>query len=478
MKIHFIGICGAGMSAVAKLAQDLNYKVTGSDEGFYPPISTYLKDHKIKCNTPYNAKNIPKDVDIIVIGKHAKLDGENPEVKKAYELCGDPEIKNSNKNKKVKLLSFPELLRDFTKERENIIVGGSYGKSTCTSLMSFVLEDNKKHPGYFIGAASITPKENAVIGKSKYFIFEGDEYLSSNWDNTSKFLYYNAHDLLITATAHDHVNVFPTHEDYKKPFIELIKNIPKDGFVVLCADDITNLNMHKKYFSKNKNIIFYSLEKKDKSSFYAKNIKYSKTTKFDLYQNNKKVITLETTLLGKHNIQNIVGVAALLLTKKLINKNELAKGIKRFKGIKRRLDLINKYKGILMYEGFGSSYEKARAAIEAIVLHYPKKELNIIFEPHTFSWRNKNSLHWYKDVFREAKNVLLYEPPTHGAASHDQSSYEEIFTTIKNSGVFVERINKINGLAKIKKTIKKDSIFLILSSGNMDGLLDKVKKLK
>ena len=131
-----------------------------------------------------------------------------------------------------------------------------------------------------------------------------------------------------------------------------------------------------------------------------------------------------------------------------------------------------------MYEGFGSSYEKARAAIEAIVLHYPKKELNIIFEPHTFSWRNKNSLHWYKDVFREAKNVLLYEPPTHGAASHDQSSYEEIFTTIKNSGVFVERINKINGLAKIKKTIKKDSIFLILSSGNMDGLLDKVKKLK
>lgn len=478
MKIHFIGICGAGMSAVAKLAQDLGFKVTGSDEGFYPPISNYLKDNKIKCKTPYKSENIPKDVDIIVIGKHAKLDKTNPEVKKAYELCGDLEIKDSNKSKKVKLLSFPELLKEITKDKENIVVGGSYGKSTCTSLMSFVLEDSKKHPGYFIGAASITPKENAVLGKSKNFILEGDEYLSSNWDNTSKFLHYNAHDSLITATAHDHVNVFPTHEDYKKPFIQLIKNIPKDGFIVLCADDVTNLNIHKKYFSKNKNIIFYSLDKKDKSSFYAKNIKYSNTTKFDLYQNDRKVVALETSLLGKHNIQNIVGVAALLLTKKLINKNELAKAIKRFKGIKRRLDLVNKHKGVLMYEGFGSSYEKARAAIEAIVLHYPKKELSIIFEPHTFSWRNRNSLHWYKDVFKEAKNVLLYEPPTHGAASHDQSSHEEIFTSIKDSGVYVEKINKINGLIKIKKTIKKDSIFLILSSGNMDGLLDKIKKLK
>lgn len=474
MKIHFIGICGAGMSAVAKLAKDLGYKVTGSDGGFYPPISDYLKENKISCKSGYKENNIPKDVDIIVIGKHAKLDKANPEVKKAFELAED---KNS-KTKNPKIYSFPELLREITKEKENIVVAGSFGKSTCTALLSFILEDSKKYPGYFIGAAPITPKKSAKLGKSKYFVLEGDEYPSSNFDNTSKFLYYNTHDLLLTATAHDHVNVFPKHEDYKKPFRKLISQIPKGGLIVASIDDKTNFEILSNKKFENKNIIFYSLNKKIKSSFYADNINYGLNTKFDLYFKNKKLITLETSLLGKHNIQNIVGVSALLLSKKLITKEELKKAVKRFKGIKRRLDLINKSKEILIYEGFGSSYDKARAAIEAMVLHYPKKELNIIFEPHTFSWRNKNSLYWYKDVFKEAKKVFLYEPPTHGSASHEQASYDEIFNAIKNSGVTVEKINKVNGLKKIKEKLNSKLVTLVLSSGNMDGLLDKIKKLK
>ena len=130
---------------------------------------------------------------------------------------------------------------------------------------------------------------------------------------------------------------------------------------------------------------------------------------------------------------------------------------------------------VVMYEGFGSSYDKARAAIEAILLHYPEKTLNIIFEPHTFSWRNRDAIHWYDDVFREAKNILIYEPPVHGATSHNQSSHDEIVSAVKKSNPNTIKINRETGYIEIEKLISDNAVFLVLSSGDMDGLLLEIK---
>ena len=139
-KVHFIGICGAGMSGVAKLLVDQGVVVTGSDEGFYPPISDYLTKHHIPCTPHYSADNIPSDADYIVIGKHAKLtQDENEEVRAAF-ASGIP------------ILSFPQVLELLTKERNRIVVAGSYGKSTCASIASWVLLESNKNPGFFIGA--------------------------------------------------------------------------------------------------------------------------------------------------------------------------------------------------------------------------------------------------------------------------------------------------------------------------------------
>jgi UDP-N-acetylmuramate: L-alanyl-gamma-D-glutamyl-meso-diaminopimelate ligase len=454
MKYHFIGICGAGMSAVAKLLVDEGETVTGSDEGFYPPISDYLVENKIPCTTPFSPNNIPDDIDRIVIGKHAKLiPEENEEVKAAFD-SGKP------------ILSFPQVLEELSSEKENMVVVGSFGKSTCTSLLSWCLEYAHKDPSYFIGALPFTPSTNARIGSGPDFILEGDEYPSSNWDNTSKFLFLHPKHLLVTALAHDHVNVFPTHEDYLAPFERLISELPESGKLVMCIDDDTIASKIKSF---KREILTYGLEQ---GMYHAKNIAFGLTTSFDLYKNDAKVTSLSTSLLGKHNIQNIVGVAAMLLETGKVTPEELERGIRSFKGIVRRLDLKSEKTSIPVYEGFGSSVDKARSAIEAIELHFPTRRLVVVFEPHTFSWRNRSALHWYDHVFQGANHVFIYKPPDHGSATHDQLSLSEIVDRIRSAGVGVTPFeHTATGLVDLINYTETTDVILILSSGGMGGFI-------
>ena len=454
-KAHFIGICGAGMNAVAKLLKDKGWDISGSDEGAYPPVSTYLDNHNIPYNTDYKKENIKDDVDLVVIGKHAKLTKEeNEEVKEAYD-------------QNLTIKSFPEVLEELTKETNNLVITGSHGKSTCTALASWCLEKANKNPNFFIGAIPETPNTNAKINNSDIFVLEGDEYPASNENNKSKFLYYNPTNILITSLAHDHLNIFKTKEEYIKPFKELT-SITKNKIFICNKDE------DAKDFIKNLNqeVITYSTDQD--SDYKAKDIEYSQTTKFILTHKNQEIIELETTLLGKHNIENIIGVSAILLDLKLLTKEELKEGLKTFKPLSRRLDQKQTKSIIPIFEGFGSSYSKAKSAIEAILLHFKDKELITIFEPHTFSWRNKEYINHYQDVFNGSKETLIYKPPIHGAETHNQSTLEEIIKESKKSDSNIHGFeNTEEGEKILKSLINENSVILILTSGPMDGFIEK-----
>lgn len=458
-KAHFIGICGAGMSAVAKLLQDQGWEISGSDAGFYPPISDYLTRHNLPCATPHDPQNIPADANLIIIGRHAKLTPEtNPEVKAAF-------------NSGIPIKSFPEVLSDLTKKTNNFIITGSYGKSTCSALASWCLLKADRDPSYFIGAVPETPPESSHLGQGQEFILEGDEYPSANWDDSSKFLHYHPRHILLTSLTHDHINVFPRLEDYLKPFSELIKLIPQNGSLIACLDGEHVPGFIKKYFPQ---AITYSLNN-PRADWTASNINYGTITSFDLNHQKKKIASIQTSLLGQHNIENIVGVAAILLSSKVITPEELLIGIKTFKTLSRRLDLKSTKTKLKIYEGFGSSYAKALAAIQALKLHYPHQRLLIIFEPHTFSWRNRDYLHQYDTVFKDADEVFIYKPPTHGALTHNQITLEDILERVKKSGLKATGFeNPTEGLKLIKNEWREDDIVLILTSGNLDGLLEKI----
>lgn len=461
-KAHFIGVCGVGMSATAKLLKDLGWEVSGSDDDFYPPGSELVKRYNIAFTKGYRAKNIPEGTELIVIGKNAKLvPDENEEVKAALESG-------------VSVRSFPEVLEQLIDEKHAIIAAGSYGKSTCAGLISWCLMGAGKNPSYFLGAIPIHNMDTARIGDGSTFVLEGDEYPSSNWDAASKFLYYHPHDVLLTSAAHDHVNVFPTHESYLTPFKTLLSLIPKDGLLVASADDESSRALAHTHPG---HVVLYGLQRQE-SHWSATNIALGETTTFDLTKDGKKIVALETPLLGKHNIQNIVGISALLLEKKLLTPEELAEGVKTFRGIKRRLDLLSPQARVPVYEGFGTSYEKARAAIEAMELHFPDRRLIVVFEPHTFSWRNRDALSWYDDVFKGSDLVLIYEPATQGAGTHKQLTQDEIVKRVSASDIDTRAIHtEKDGVAILETELQETDVVLLLTSGDLGGLAVSIPKL-
>jgi UDP-N-acetylmuramate: L-alanyl-gamma-D-glutamyl-meso-diaminopimelate ligase len=457
MKAHFIGIGGVGMSATAKLLRDSGWQVTGSDEELYPPISTFLATEKLPYATPYAAANLPSDVDLIVIGKNAKLVPEsNAEVASAMQ---------SSK----RIASFPEILGELSAKKISIVVAGSYGKSSCAALLSHVLGEAGLDPSFFIGAVPLSPPTSAKIGKGELFVFEGDEYPSSNSDDRSKFLHLHPRHLLLTPLAHDHVNIFPTVESYLAPFSRLVGLLPADGVCVAASSGSLSrgfLGGLKRSF------VTYGLAS---GNFSAGSIEWSNPTQFEILRDGKLLLRASTSQLGEHSIENAIGVAAFVFSLGLMSTDVFAKAIASFKGVTRRLDRKSDKTALPIYEGFGSSYEKAKSAIAAVKRSFPSKKLIVVFEPHTFSWRSLDTLHWYDDVFDGVDRVFIFNPPLQGAQTHNQASLEDIMSRVSASGVNFKAIQEPKeALVALSGQLTGDEALLFLSSGPLGGIIEDV----
>lgn len=451
--IHVIGIAGVGMSATALLLQEAGWRVTGSDAQAYGPPKDILAKAGIAFALGYAPEHIPADADCFLIGRNAKLaPAENAEVRAALA---------SGK----KIYSFPELLGELTRGRENLVVAGSYGKSTTASLIAHILRHAGVDAGYFIGGQ---PCETAwlpapaAIGSAPAFVLEGDEYPSAHDDPRAKFLHLHPHDVILTSVVHDHVNVYPTMAGYEKPFRELLALMPGDGMVVACADEPNALAMAR---ASGKTYVDYGIKNRE-ARFQASHIAYGERTGFTLVRDGAELGEIETPLLGTHNIQNIVGAAAWALARGGLSFEGVRAAVADFPGVRRRLDAIAPGSSVPVLEGFGSSYEKARAAIEAVHLHFRERPLTIVFEPHTFSWRNRASLPWYDDIFKEAAKVFILPPETQGAATHEQLSHEEILERVgPKAGPYA-------GPGAVAASLTGNEVVLVLTSGDLEGTLE------
>lgn len=460
-KAHLIGICGAGMSAVAYLLQQDGYDVTGSDEGFYPPVSDYLTKIGLTCTVGHRPENIPDSPDLIIIGRHAKLVPEtNPEV--AFALTNWPD----------RVRSFPEVLGQLTKDRERIVVAGSYGKSTLTSLITWCLISAGKDPGWFIGAIPNGFDHSSNLGTDAPFIFEGDEYPSANFDDRPKFAHYAPQTLLLTSATHDHVNVYPTLTDYHRPFHELLEQMESsDGTLIACMDETHAANFFHGYRGPK---ISYGLSAG--CNYSATHIELgdpltNRPTTFCLLEGITQHAEFSTHALGQHAVENIAGAAACLLGRSLVTVDQFREGVASFSGLRRRLDRVAKQSALPAFEGFGSSLEKARAAIDAIKAHMPDRRLVIAFEPHTFTWRNRAALDQYKAAFKGADSVWVFAPPGHGSQSHDQASHSEILEEISQHHTDVHPWGKGNLVNILEGLSPEKDVLLVLSSGSFDGAL-------
>jgi UDP-N-acetylmuramate: L-alanyl-gamma-D-glutamyl-meso-diaminopimelate ligase len=460
-KVHLIGICGSGMSSLAVLLKESGSQVTGTDTHASGIFASLLKKNKITFKNEYGAKNIPEDVDLVVVGNNAPLAADaNPETKQALSSG-------------AKMSSLPEALAELAKDKENIVVAGSSGKSTCSALLAWCLFKAKKDPSYFMGAIPLDLKNSSHLGKGKEFVIEGDEYTSSKSDLRSKFLHFDPAHVLLTSAQHDHINVFPTESSYRKPYQQLVAKIPKNGSLAYADGGKNNLRISK--YAKCRKISYSLLDQN--SDWHARNIKYGKQSSFDLMRRGKNIAHIRTTLLGKHNFENIVGVGALLLENKKMKPNVFAQAISSFHGVKNRIELLNSGSGIPVYHGFGSSYEKARSFFDALKLHFPQKRIIAVFEPHSFSWRNRNFSKWYRDIFSDVEEVLMLPAPSYGKKDKDQLSTREVWNEAKKFKKIHTANTEQESLEIVAKIAKKGDVIALVSSGSLLGLNDSIPKL-
>ncbi len=459
MRIHFTGLAGAGMSAAALMMREAGHEVSGSDEDVFPPMSTYVEGLGFPFHRRFDAANLPERLDVLVLGASAKLGGEaNPEVAAA-------------RARGVRIASFPELVGQATVGRRNTVVAGSFGKSTCTALTAHILRDAGRDAGWMVGAISPSLPDTGHWGSAPEVILEGDEYIVGPADRRSKFALYHPRDVLLTSLVHDHVNVFPTFADYEAPFRELLRLIPADGLLVARE----SAPIRAIAGETRARIVWYDTDRCD--GWWAEDISYGETSRFSLVRPDGARIALSTGLLGEHNIENIVGVGAYLLERGLVSEAGLQAAVASFAGIRRRLDRLTTRSTVPVIEGFGSSYEKARSAIEALLLHYPHRPLVVVFEPHAFSWRSTDALPWYDTVFEGASRVLIAPPPTHGAGSHRQSSFEEILARTAATGVPVQGVRSAEAAVLALSDLRGDEVVLLLSSGPLLGLPDSLPQV-
>src|SRR5216110_3212864 len=222
-KFHFLGICGTAMGSVAAALQERGFKVSGSDESVYPPMSTFLEERKIALSSGYCAENIPADADVVVIGNAIKRG--NPEVEAVL-------------NRKLFYLSLPEVLKNyFLRGRHNLVVTGTHGKTTTTALLAWIMEKVGRNPGYLIAGLPKNFGQGARLNDSKYFVIEGDEYDTAFFDKRSKFIHYLPELLIVNNIEFDHADIFKDLDEIKLSFRRLLNIVPQNGMVLLNGDD-------------------------------------------------------------------------------------------------------------------------------------------------------------------------------------------------------------------------------------------------
>lgn len=443
MRIHFISIGGAVMHNMAIALHKKGFRVTGSDDEIYEPAKSRLEKYGLlPKEIGWNINNITKDINAIVLGMHARKD--NPEMLRAQEMG-------------IKIYSFPEYMYEQTKDKKRIVIGGSHGKTSTTAMIMYVLKYHHIEFDYLVG--SMIEGFETMVGlsaTSKFAVFEGDEYLTSALDLRPKFHVYKANVGIITGVAWDHINVFPTYENYVEQFRIFIRELPADGELIYCADDPEVKRVSESTACKAK-LIPYSTPDNEVEN----GITYIK-------ENNTKVAL---KVFGKHNLQNMMA-AKHACAYAGISEERFYEAIRHFKGTANRLETLYENEQTIIYRDFAHAPSKLKATINAVKNLYPERKLIAVYELHTFSSLNKEFLPHYKNSMIEAdvKAVLFSK---HALEMKKMPMLDE-FEVAFNFGEGVKVFTDKNELRKfIESHYTKKENLLLMSSGTFDGMSTK-----
>ena len=448
MKIHFIAIGGSAMHNLAIALKLKGYTITGSDDLINDPSKSRLKKYNLLPEEEgWFSEKISSDIDAIVLGMHAKED--NPELIRAKELG-------------LQIYSYPEFIYNQSKDKIRIVIGGSHGKTSITSLILHVLKEQNIDADYMVGAQLEGFEVMVKLSESsKYIVLEGDEYLSSALDPRPKFHLYKPHIALVSGIAWDHINVFKTFENYVQQFEIFINSIENNGTLVFNKLDNELVKLIE---SNTNNIKFipYSLPEFKINDGITYIDFDGKSYKLNIF--------------GDHNLQNING--ALHICNSLgIKSEDFYKAITSFNGASNRLELIYKSSNSTIFKDFAHSPSKVKATSEAVRKQFPEIRLIACFELHTYSSLNPAFLNKYRDTLNNVDECYIY---------YSEKNMKIKRLTPIDSKLIIKSFNHenltvIDNYEKLEETMFSldltNSVLLMMSSGKFGGLdLEKLKQ--
>ena len=452
--IHFIGIGGIGMSGLSLIMRGKGFKIQGSDLTSNKNVER-LKKEKIKIFIGQKKQNL-KNATIVVISSAIKKN--NPEIVEA-------------KKKNLPIITRGKMLAHIVSLTKNIVVAGSHGKTTTTSLVTSIFQKTKLDPTIINGGVINSIRNTAKLGKSDWSILEADE-------SDGSFVHIPPTYSIITNIDREHMDYYKSLDDLKKYFLKFIEKVPSFGKSFICIDDKVNSEIIKKI--KNKNFYTYGLS--PKSNFLIKNIKQSTTfSKFDLLMNvpNKKTTfkNLRIPLIGIHNIRNSVAAAAVALTVGISISN-IKKGLLNFKGVQRRFNKVFTYNGIDFYDDYAHHPTEIKVVLEGVNKVYQNFDKVCIFQPHRIS-RLKDLRKEFSYAFKDADTVILCPIYTAGEKIKLGFNYLKFAKEIiKNSKVNLFLVENNNQLAKfIKKNMYGKKIVIGMGAGSISNWMRKIPQL-
>lgn len=439
--IHFIAIGGAAMHNMALALHQNGFKVTGSDDEIKEPSLSRLRTAGLlPAEIGWFTEKIDVRPDLIVLGMHARAD--NPELLRTQELG-------------IRVVSFPEFLYEHSKNKVRVVIGGSHGKTSITSMVMHVLRSCEKYFDYMVGS-TVQGFDTMVqlTTDAPVIILEGDEYLSSPIDRRPKFHLYKADIGLISGIAWDHINVFPTFDNYVEQFRIFADGIPETGTLIWYEGDNDLAD-----------VTITQSGKKELIGYHVPNHEILNGTTTVIHDG----LSYEVSVFGRHNLANMEG-ARLICEKLGVSGARFYEEIRSFKGAGRRLELVAKNSSQSVFRDFAHSPSKLKATIAAVKEQFPYRKLIACFELHTFSSLSDAFLDQYEGTMTDADVAMVYFNPD--VIAHKKIkpiSAERVLESFKRPDIQV--YTDPNQLSNsIKNAFGTDAVLLMMSSGSFDGI--------
>jgi len=454
-RIHLIGVCGTAMATLAALLKSRGHVVQGSDENVYPPMSDFLVTEAVTAFSGYSADHVTADLDLVVVGN--AVSRGNPELEAVLE-------------RRIRYCSLPEAIRDFFLwDAKPVVVAGTHGKTTTTSLTGWLLTHGQMDPTVLIGGVALnfgSAGSSYRVGAGPHFVIEGDEYDSAYFDKTAKFLKYLPDVAVVNNVEFDHADIYANLDEVLLAFRRLVRLVPQNGLVLLGADSAHAAGLRDAVVGP---VETFGLS--DGCDWQARQVTHRDgVTGFDVMHRGALFGAFTSPLLGVHNVRN--ALAAIAVGARVgLDARVLGEGLRSFRGIKRRLELVGEARGVTVLDDFAHHPTAVHETLLALRMGYPGRRIWAVFEPRSASSCRRVFQDDFAAAFGTADEVVVAPVFRSSLPESERLSVEQLVRDLEGAGRHARSLPGVDAIVEaIAREAARGDLVAVMSNGGFGGI--------